>query len=124
MPALDADEAFFSALLDADRHALDALLTDDFVLVDVMAGGVIARDDLIEVVGGGQMVFEDVQRPSAPSVRCYGETAVVVGETRMRGRFGDDAFAAHSRYTHVLVRAGGAWRLASAQGTQIAPQPT
>jgi hypothetical protein len=37
----------------------------------------------------------------------------------MRGRVGEAAFTASSRYTHVFVLQNGAWLLASAQGTQI-----
>jgi hypothetical protein len=71
-------------------------------------------------VGSGQLRFETVDR-LAERVRLYGSAAVVTGETRMQGRFGEQAFGAHSRYTHVYVRTNGAWRLASAQGTPIAP---
>lgn len=115
------DQPFFSALLAGDAAELSALLTDDFVLVDVMAGGVISRDALIEVVASGQMVFSSIETPSVASVRTYDGVAITVGETRMSGRFGDEEWAAHSRYTHVFVRggAGAGWRLASAQGTQI-----
>jgi len=37
----------------------------------------------------------------------------------MRGRFGNQAFAARSRYTHVYIEQEGRWRLVAAQGTQI-----
>ena len=53
-------------------------------------------------------------------VRLYGEAAVVTGQTRMQGHYGEQHFGAHSRHTHVYVRTGRAWRLASAQGTPIA----
>lgn len=119
MSPIDADAAFFSSLVDADAPALRALLTDDFVLVDVMRGGVIPGAALVDVVGSGEMVFESVERIGDPQVRTYGAAAVVVGETRMHGRFGAEPFAAHSRYTHVFVPDGERWRLASAQGTPI-----
>jgi hypothetical protein len=54
-------------------------------------------------------------------LRWYGDAAVVTGETRMAGRFGEQRWSAHSRYTHVYVFAEGGWLLASAQGTPIAP---
>ncbi|WP_272472937.1 nuclear transport factor 2 family protein [Baekduia alba] len=117
------DQPFFSALLAGDATALGALLTDDFILVDVMAGGVIDRASLLDVVGSGQMTFESIETPTPASARSYGDaTMVTIGETRMSGRFGDEAWSAHSRYTHVFVRADASspWLLASAQGTQIA----
>jgi ketosteroid isomerase-like protein len=52
-------------------------------------------------------------------VRWYDDTAVVTGETRMHGRYGEQEFGAHSRYTHVYVKGLDRWRLVAAQGTPI-----
>lgn len=116
---LAADSAFFSALLEGDGSALHSVLTADFLLIDVMSGSEIPGATLVDLVGSRQLVFEAVDRIDS-RVRLYGDAAVVTGQTRMRGRFGDQPFAAHSRYTHVFVRTAGAWQLASAQGTPIA----
>ncbi len=115
-----ADQAFFAALTSADAERLDALLTDDFILVDVLAGGVVARDALLDAVRSGALAFEAIEPAGPPTVRTYGATTIVVGETRMRGRAGSDRFAAHSRYTHVFVERDGRPALATAQGTPIA----
>ena len=120
MTVEDADGSFFAALRAGDGSSLAALLTDDFVMIDVMRGGEVPRADLIGAVGGGQLRFDSIE-VVASHVRSYGGTAVVTGETRMRGRFGETGWSAHSRYTHVYVDQDGRWRLASAQGTQIAP---
>ena len=84
-----------------------------------MRGGEVPRAATIGAVGAGQLHFDAID-VIASRVRRYGGTAVVTGETRMRGRFGDAGWSAHSRYTHVYVEQDGRWRLASAQGTQIA----
>jgi ketosteroid isomerase-like protein len=115
----DADQSFFVALRAGNGAALAALLTDDFVLVDVMRGGEVPRADLIGAVGAGQLRFDAID-VMASRVRYYGNAAVVLGETKMRGRFGDAGWSAHSRYVHVFVEQDGRWRLASAQGTQVA----
>ena len=53
-------------------------------------------------------------------MRIHGDTATVIGRTAMRLQLPDGAaLDVQSRYTHVFERAGGAWQLASAQGTQI-----
>jgi ketosteroid isomerase-like protein len=119
MTIQEADQSFFTALRAGDGTALAALLTDDFVLIDVLRGGEVPRADLIGAVGGGQLRFDAID-VVASRVRRHGSTAIVTGETRMRGRFGDAGWAAHSRYAHVYVEQDGRWRLASAQGTQIA----
>lgn len=115
-----AEGRFFQALLRADRPALEAVLTPDFVLIDVMTGSEISGATLADLVGSRQLVFEVVER-LASQVRLYGTAAVVTGATRMKGRYGEQGFEAHSRYTHVYVREAASWRLASAQGTPIAP---
>ena len=116
---LAAEDKFFQALLRGDGADLGAILTPDFLLVDVMTGSEIPGAVLVDLVGSGQLRFESVERLDA-RVREYGEAAVVTGQTRMQGRFGDQPFGAHSRYTHVYVRAARGWLLASAQGTPIA----
>ena len=117
--AMKAEDAFFDALLRADGTALKGVLTPDFLLIDVMSGSEIPGDVLVDLVGSRQLRFESVDRNDS-RVREYGNAAVVTGQTRMRGGFGDQRFEAHSRYTHVYVRTGHDWRLASAQGTPIA----
>ena len=75
---------------------------------------------MVELVGSGMLRFESVGRIDA-RVRPYGDAAVVTGQTRMRGRYGEQPFEAHSRYTHVYIRGPAGWQLASAQGTPISP---
>lgn len=114
-----ADRGFFNALLAGSATALAEILTDDFILVDVMSGSEIPKPALLDAVGSEQLKFEAID-PAEQRVRRYGDAAVVTGRTQMRGRFGDAPFGARSRYTHVYVQQAGKWKLASAQGTQIA----
>jgi hypothetical protein len=117
-----AEDEFFGALLSGDGGALDRVLAADFQLIDVMSGSEIPRHTLVDLVDSGLLVFESVERIDA-RVRLYPGAAIVTGQTRMRGRFGDQPFGSHSRYTHVYVPAVGDWRLVTAQGTPIAPPP-
>lgn len=115
-----AEDSYFQALLRSDRNGLGRVLGQDFLLIDVMTGSEIPRTVLVDLVGSRQLVFESVERIDA-RVRMYGSTAVVTGQTRMQGRYGDQPFSAHSRYTHVYVRGPAGWQLVTAQGTSIAP---
>ena len=115
-----AEKRFFAALLGGDGAALDALLTPDFVLVDVMTGSEIPGPVLRELVAGSQLLFESIERIES-RIRAYGSAAIVTGQTRMRGRYQQQSWSAHSRYTHIYIRGENGWRLASAQGTAIAP---
>jgi len=119
---LAADRLFFAALIAADASTLRDLLTDDFLLIDVMSGSEVPRETLLELVGSGRLRFDSVV-PAEVRVRRYGPAAVVTGRTEMTGRFGTTPFSARSRYTHVFVEQSGRWCLASAQGTAIAPAP-
>jgi ketosteroid isomerase-like protein len=115
-----ADEMFFGALLSADMAALEAVLADDFVIVDVMSGRVTGRQEFLAAIGSGMLRFAEVTRfPAEQSVRRRGAAGVVVGRTRMVMHFGPDRVTASSRYTHVFVNDDGLWRLMSAQGTPI-----
>jgi ketosteroid isomerase-like protein len=121
-PKLDpvaADRAFFAALISANLDSLDALLTDDFLLIDVLNGSEITKPMLLAAVGSSQVKFDAIEQVEGRTRMYAGSTAVVTGRTELRGRVGEAAFTASSRYTHVFVVQDGQWMLASAQGTQI-----
>src|SRR6266481_7177935 len=120
MNPLAADKRFFDALIAGDAQALDHILADDFILIDVMCGSEITKPAFLTAIGSGQIKFESIE-PAENRVRLYQTTAIITGRTQMKGKLGDAPFAASSRYTHVFVDQLGDWRLATAQGTQISP---
>jgi ketosteroid isomerase-like protein len=110
-----AEDQFFEALLAVAAERLDELLADDFLIVDVMSGGVADRTAFIAALRDRLFEFERVDVVERVT-RRYGDTTILVGRTEMSGSLGGAPFSAASRYTHVLVRGGdGRWRLASAQ---------
>src|ERR1035438_1551060 len=116
---LAADRAFFAALIAAHLESLDAILTDDFLMIDLLTGSEITKPMLLAAVGSSQVKFDAID-PVESRVRTYAATAAVVtGRTEMSGRVGEAAFTPTSRYTHVFVLQDGSWVLASAQGTQV-----
>jgi hypothetical protein len=114
----EVDQRFFSALIRSDLAALDRILTNDFVLVDVIRGSEVSKSILLSVIQSGQLRFETIT-PSDVRVRLYDRTAIITGRTQMHGWFGDAPFAVQSRYTHVYIQHQVQWCLASAQGTPI-----
>ncbi|MBV8361781.1 MAG: nuclear transport factor 2 family protein, partial [Deltaproteobacteria bacterium] len=98
--------------------ALDRLLADEFILIDVMRGAEVAKTALMDLVGSGQLRFESIT-PADIHVRRYGSTSIVSGRTAMRLRFEQTSAAVKSRYTHIYIEDHGLWRMVSAQGTQI-----
>jgi Domain of unknown function (DUF4440) len=113
-----AERRFFGALSDGQFEVLDELLADDFLLIDVFSGAEFTKSGLLATVSSGELKFEEINRLDW-WVRFYASTAVAIGSTKMRGRFGDDAFAISSRYTHIYAKLEDQWRLVSAQGTPI-----
>jgi hypothetical protein len=115
---LAAEREFFVRLVDGSAESINQLLADDFMLIDVLSGSLIAKPALLTALKSGQLKFEVIE-PTDLRLRLYQGTAVVTGRTKMRWQFGESPFAVHSRYTHVYVQQQGRWRLAAAQGTQI-----
>jgi ketosteroid isomerase-like protein len=119
---LAADAAFFQALIDRDVLALDLLLGEQFVIVDVATGGVHSRGAFIDAIGAGMVTFKSIKAyPAETVIRLAGPGAgIVVGRTAMSLSDAEGALAdLASRYTHVFHPDGGIWRLLSAQGTPI-----
>jgi ketosteroid isomerase-like protein len=115
---LAADRQFFTALVEADLDALRQILADDFVLIDVVTGSQIPKAALLAAMEGGQLVFAAIESLET-SARTYNGCAVITGRTRIRGRYADSPFEAHSRYTHVYIEQHGRWRMVAAQGTRV-----
>src|SRR5262245_50162628 len=111
------EQAFFTALVEADVAALDQILADDFPLIGVMTRSEVTKSALLDVLRSGHVLFDQIERVEY-LVRSYGTTAVITGRTEMHGRFDMQPFQASSRYTHVFVDDGLQWRMVSAQGTQ------
>lgn len=114
------ERGFFNGLI-GNPEAVEHLLADDSLLIDVLSGSEISKSELLTVLKSGQLEFEKI-KPLSSRVRFYDGTALVTGSTAMSGRFGDEQFSVLSRYTHVYVKSRDRWRLVSAQGTQIKTQ--
>jgi hypothetical protein len=54
MNALTADKQFFNALIAGDVQALDRILVDDFLLVDVMSGSEITKPAFLAAIDSRQ----------------------------------------------------------------------
>ena len=114
-----AEDQFFHALLAGDVERIEELLAQDFLIIDVMSGGVADRTTFIAALRDRRLEFERMDLVERLT-RHHGDTAIIVGRTDMAGTFEAASFAAASRYTHVLRReADGRWRLANAQGTRV-----
>lgn len=112
------DRHFFDALVHSDVEALDRILSDDFIIIDVMRGAETTKPEIIGAIGSGLVQFEKIEIRDN-RVRLYDRTAVITGQTQMTVRFSGMSSAISSRYTHVYCELEGQYRLVSAQGTSI-----
>jgi ketosteroid isomerase-like protein len=116
------DLDFFAALLDDDMPTLEALLADDFLIVDVMSGTVHPRAAFLEAISTRAVAFREIETfPYERTIRLVGaDTGIVVGRTAMSFTGPDGTrLTVASRYTHVFRARGQTWQLVSAQGTPI-----
>jgi ketosteroid isomerase-like protein len=117
----ELDHELTRAEVDGDIAALDALATDDFMLVGPL-GFVLDKQQWLDRYRGGglntkTLAFED------PVTRVYGDAALRIGrhvqEAEFQGRPVDGEF----RATHIAVRQGARWRLAGVQLSPIGGPP-
>jgi len=117
---LASEEAFFAGLLAGDATALEQVLAEDFILVEVLNGDVVPRAGLLEALRAGDLVFMSVARDETEVlIRHRPGVAVVVGHTHMAMRYLGVQAVTGSRYTHVYVYEDQCWRLLTAQGTGL-----
>jgi ketosteroid isomerase-like protein len=109
-------------LIDGDIPALETLLADEFLIVDVASGSVHPRAAFLEAIGGGMVTFQEITTyPDESVIRLAAPGAgIVVGRTGMSFSGAEGALTeVGSRYTHMFQPDGPNWRLVSAQGTPI-----
>ena len=117
-----ADAAFFAALLDRDIPALETMLAEEFLIVDVASGSVHPRAAFLDAISGGVVIFHEIKTfPDDTVIRLAEPGAgIVVGRSEMSRTGAEDGLTeVASRYAHVIRAEGPHWRLVSAQGTPI-----
>jgi ketosteroid isomerase-like protein len=66
----------------------------------------------------GELKFESMDLKES-KVRVYGDTAIVTGQSRVKGSFkGQDISGTYS-FTDVFVKSKGQWRAVSSQITRV-----
>jgi hypothetical protein len=76
LESLAAERQFFAALLEAGLGTLDRVLSNDFILIDVMSGSEFTKSTLVALIGSGGLKFEAIE-PADNLVRLYQTTAVI-----------------------------------------------
>jgi uncharacterized protein (TIGR02246 family) len=105
------------AYLEGNANRMAEVLTEDFTLTDA-SGVVTTRADDIEHAKRGTMRYEVFENYDM-KVRLYGDAAVVLGRTRVKGKAGETPFAAEFQFTDTLVRREGRWWFAASHVSRL-----
>jgi uncharacterized protein (TIGR02246 family) len=114
-----AERAWAQAALKGDAAALDKILADD--MTHTHGGGrTESKAQFLEAIRSGAQKYEAIDYDEI-KVRVYGSTAIVTSEPNIRTVNSGVPSSSHSRFLHVYVKQGGAWRLVAHQSTRITP---
>ena len=105
------------AFLDADAAMLERVLTPEFTLT-LSNGEVSTRADEINELRSGKVHY-DVFENYDMLARLYGDTAVVLGKTRVKGTADGKSFDRIVQFTDTLIKREGRWQLAAGHVSRI-----
>jgi len=105
------------AFLDADVAMLERVMTPEFTLT-LSNGEVSTRADEINELRSGKVRY-DVFENYDMLARLYGDTAVVLGKTRVRGTADGKPFDRVVQFTDTLIKRDGHWQLAAGHVSRI-----
>jgi ketosteroid isomerase-like protein len=112
--------AWDRAVVARDVAAIDALLADEWFVVD--ADGTVARKEaFLALLRSGDLV-QDVARTHDLVVRVDGRTAVTVARGVSDGRLHGTPFRREQRVSRVFVRRDGAWRCVLTHLSPLGPR--
>ena len=117
----DLDRTLTRAEIDGDTATLDALATDDFMLVGPV-GFVLDKQQWLDRYRAGglhtsTLAFEDAV------TRVRGDCAIRIGRHVQEAEFQGRPVNGEFRATHIAVRDGGRWRLAGVHLSPIGGPP-
>jgi CubicO group peptidase (beta-lactamase class C family) len=108
-----------NALVKKDAAFIDGILTDDFTYIS-SSGQIQSKSQLLRSVKSTDLTIESSDS-NIFRVSVYGDTAVVIAEGMVKGRYKSDTFVERYRYTDVWVRQNGNWK---ATVTQVTGMPS
>ena len=112
-----ADDEICAAYQRNDADGLAKLLDAKFTLTN-SKGVVSTGPDEVAEVRSGKVKYQ-VFRNHDYSVRFYGDTAIALGATTIKGTSEGQAFAGEFKFTDTLVRDKDTWRLVAGHATRL-----
>ena len=105
---LKLEKEFTDAIVRNDLESIGRLVTDDWIIIDPK-GEIVDRARFFEVIKSGTLTHEMMESQDF-RVRVYGDSAVVTGVVRTKGKFMGQEFSTQERATDVFVKREGQWQ--------------
>ena len=99
----------------------EKLEAPDFLFIDP-SGMVHTREEDLALSRSGDLKFESLNLDDM-KVRVYGDTAVVTGQSTVKGTYKTQDISGKYRWTDVFVKRGGEWKVVNAQLTMVQAGP-
>lgn len=104
-----------------DISYFEKLEAPDYIFID--PGGMVhTREEDLAIARSGDLKIESMNIDEM-KVRVYGDTAVVTGQSTVKGSFKTHDISGKYRWTDVFVKRNGKWQIVNAQLTPIQSQP-
>ena len=105
---LTLEKAFAEAIVQNDLEDIGGLVTDDWIIIDPN-GEIVDRARFFDVIKSGALTH-DMMESEDFRVRVYGDSAVVTGVARAKGKFMGQEFSTRERATDIFVKRDGRWQ--------------
>ena len=105
---LRIEKEFAQAIVSNDLEGIGRLVEDDWIIIDPN-GDIVDRTRFFEGIKS-DVLTHDMMESEDFRVRVYGDSAVVTGITRTKGKFMGQEFSTHERASDVFVRREGRWQ--------------
>ena len=105
---LKVEKEFAKAIVKNDLEGIERLVAVDWIIVGP-DGEIVERARFFEVIKSGAMTHDTMESEDF-RIRVYGDSAVVTGITRTKGKFMGQEFSTQERSTDVFINRDGQWQ--------------
>jgi len=105
---LKLGKEFAEAIVKNDLEGIERLVADDWIIIGP-DGEIVERARFFEVIESGDMTHDTMESEDF-RIRVYGDSAVVTGITRTKGKFMGQEFSTQERATDVFINRDGRWQ--------------
>ena len=105
---LKVEKEFAKAIVKNDLEGIERLVAVDWIIVGP-DGEIVERARFFEVIKSGAMTHDAMESEDF-RIRVCGDSAVVTGITRTKGKFMGQEFSTKERATDVFVKRDGRWQ--------------